>query len=687
MKKIFGLLLISVVLISCKSKKAPETIIEKPVLAIENGQMTPEVLWGMGRITEMAVSPDGQTVIFGVRYFDIAENKGNTDVYSVKIDGSDMKQIIRTETSEFNLAWRSDGKKIAYVSGGQMWETNPDGTHPKQISDIEGGIEGFKYAPDMTKIVFVKAVKVEQTAKDIYPDLDKTTGLVYDDLMYRHWDTWSDGTVPHVFVADYNGNAIANEIDVIEGEPFEAPMRPHGGMEQINWSPDSKTIAYTCRKLTGKAYALSTNSDIFLYNIENKTTVNISNDSKGYDWNPVFSPDGKKIAWESMERDGYESDKLRLMVYDLDAKTTTQYIKNWEESVTNLLWSQDANTIYFISNYHATSCIYGVDLMTDSLFEIAGGQADFVGLALAGNKLVGMKQTTQLPTDLYTIDLQSKTENQITFVNKDVLDQLKPVDVKERWTKTTDNKQMLSWVVYPPDFDSTKTYPVVMFCAGGPQNAVSQFFSYRWNFRLMASQGYIVIAPNRRGVPGFGKEWIEQISGDYGGQNMKDYLSAIDDIAKEKYVNKDALGCVGASYGGFSVYWLAGHHEKRFKAFIAHNGMFNIEQHAMETEEMWFPKWDQGGLPWDKNPVVQRTLATSPHKFVDKWDTPIMVVVGQKDYRIPYSQGLAAYNAAVLHNIPAELLVFEDENHWVLKPQNGILWQRRFFNFLDTYLK
>jgi dipeptidyl aminopeptidase/acylaminoacyl peptidase len=489
-------------------------------------------------------------------------------------------------------------------------------------------------------------------------------------------------------VADFKNGKLENIVDLLEGEPFESPMKPFGGVEQLDWTPDGKTIAYTCRKKTGKEYALSTNSDIYFYNVESKKTENKTEGMMGYDINPTFSPDGKYMAWESMERDGYEADKTRLFVLNVETGEKTDYSTGFDQSSTNLSWAADSKTLYFVSCWHALTQLYRLDLATKKINQITSGVHDYAFVAEAGNKLVGMKHSMSQPDEIYAIDPQTGAETALTAVNKPILDQLALAKVEERWIKTTDNKEMLTWVVYPPHFDPSKKYPTILFCEGGPQSTVSQFWSYRWNFQQMAANGYIIVAPNRRGLPSFGQEWLEQISGDYGGQNMKDYLSAIDAVAKEPYVDKDKLGCVGASYGGFSVYWLAGHHEKRFKAFIAHDGMFNLEQQYLETEEMWFVNWDLGGPYWDRqNKIAQRSYANSPHLFVDKWDTPILVIHGEKDYRILASQGMAAYNAAVLRGVPAQLLIFPEENHWVLQPQNGILWQRVFKGWLDKYLK
>ena len=696
MKKILVLVMgISLALSACGPKNGTETtdsgLIGKKDLKLQSDLMTPEVLWSFGRVSEPVVSPDGSKILYGVSYYSVPENKGNRELFVMNIDGSDNKQITKTKKSESNATWSVDGKKIFYTcacSGDfQLWMMDSDGQNPVQVSMIEGGITGYKFSQDGKKILFSGEVKIDKTVNEIYPDLDKADARIITDHMYRHWDTWND-TYSHVFVADFDGKALNNITDILDGERFDSPVKPFGGMEEIAWSPDGKDIAYTSRKKVGLAYTLSTNSDIYVYNIESKTITNLSEGMMGYDRVPVYSNDGKKIAWESMERDGYEADKVRLIVYDFASKEKKDYSRNFDQNVGQLVWSKDDKKIYFISDFHAREQIYELNLESSQYMAVTKGDFDYVGFALAGERLIGSKQSMTYPAEIYSVNISDGSEKQLTFEDKPILDQLALAKVEERWIKTTDNKEMLVWVIYPPHFDPAKKYPALLYCQGGPQSTVSQFFSYRWNFQIMAANGYIIVAPNRRGLPGFGQAWNEEISGDYSGQNMKDYLSAIDEVSKEPYVNKDKLGAVGASYGGFSIFWLAGNHNKRFKAFIAHDGIFNLESMYLETDEMWFVNWDLGGPYWDKNnKTAQRSYANSPHRFVDKWDTPIMIVQGAKDFRVPEAQGMTAFNAAILRKIPAKLLYFPEENHWVLSPQNGILWQREFFGWLDKYLK
>ena len=670
-----------------------KNLIGKSDIRIKDGRMTPEALWAMGRIGGMNVSPDGKRVVYTVAYYSVPENKSNREVFVMNADGSDNKQITKTGFAENEAVWIKGGTKIAFLcnesGSSQLWEMNPDGTDRKRLSDYDKDIEGFAFSPDEKKVLFISQVKTVNSTADKYPDLDKATGVIITDLMYKHWDEWVT-TAPHPFVADFDGKSISNPVDVMEGELFESPMKPFGGIEQLAWNTTSDKIAYTSRKKTGKEYAISTNSDIYVYDLNTKQTTNITEENKGYDTNPTYSPDGKSIAWLSMERDGYEADQNRLMVMNLETGEKTFVSKDFDSNVDSYCWSADCERIYFTGVWHGESQVYQIDLANgNKITPLTEGMYDYASVALLGDKLIAQRHSMSMGDEIYSIDLTGDhTVTQLTFENKHIYDQLTMGKVEERWMKTTDGKQMLTWVIYPPQVDPNKKYPTLLFCEGGPQSPVSQFWSYRWNFQIMAANDYIIVAPNRRGLPGFGLEWNEAVSGDYGGQCMKDYFTAIDEVAKEPYVNKDRLGCVGASFGGFSVYWLAGHHDKRFKAFIAHDGIFNMEMQYLETEEMWFANWDMGGAYWEKqNATAQRTFANSPHKFVDKWDTPILCIHGEKDYRILANQGMAAFNAAVLRGVPAELLIYPDENHWVLKPQNGVLWQRTFFEWLDMWLK
>ncbi len=656
-------------------------------LKLSSDVMTPEVLWAFGRIGSVRLSPDGTRAVYDVTYFNKEENRAYTDLYVMTLNDGKTTRLTDTDCNEAEPAWTPDGKHITYIAKGQLWEMNPDGTSPRRVTDIEGGINGYLYAPDMSKIVYLKDVRLEPTVQDLHPDLPKANARIINDQFYRHWNDWVEAYT-HLFVAGYTpGRQITAGKDILDGEHWESPVRPWGGTEQLAWTPDSKQLIYTCRKKTGVEYASSTNTDLYAYHTETGATVNLTEGMAGYDKNPVVSPDGQHLAWESMERDGYEADKIRLFVMNLRTGEKRDYSKGFDQNAEGLKWG-DNQTVWFISDCHATDEIYSLDLVSGKIRKHTEGVHNYTSVIPNGDHLIATKISMSKPAEIYRVDPATGKDTELSFVNKHLLDQLTMGKVEKRWVKTTDGKKMLVWMIYPPHFDASKKYPALLYCEGGPQSTVSQFWSYRWNFQQMAANGYIIVAPNRRGLPGFGQEWLEQISGDYSGQNIKDYLSAIDDAKREPYIDADRLGCVGASYGGYSVYYLAGHHDKRFKAFIAHCGIFDLKMQYYTTEEMWFANWDMGGAPWDKgNKVAQRTFANSPDLFAGKWDTPILVIHGQKDFRIDVSQGMAAFNVARMRGIPAQYLYFPEECHWVTGCQDGILWQRTFKAWLDKWLK
>ncbi len=703
-----------------KGKIPENTYIGRQEIKIENGLLSPESLWAMGRVGGYSVSPDGKKIVYTVAYYSVKENKSHRVIYIMNADGTDNKCITTSSKSEGDPTWIENGTKIAYLSSengsSQIWTMDIDGTSKRMISGTNKEIDAFSISPDGKHILFIAQIPYNGSVKkgnELYKDLSKTTGLIVTDVMHKHWDEWVT-TIPHPFLADFAEGIMSNVKDIMQGEPYESPLKPFGGIEQLCWSPDSKRIAYTSKKMTGLEYATSTDSDIYEYNLETGETINLCKPANyvrskvtltesfkdqavnakkkedlnmGYDVNPQYSANGRYISWLSMERDGYESDRNRLCLLDRNTGKKIYVTESFLSNVDDYCWAPDSKTLYFVGTWHGTTQIYSTNLKSE-VKKITEGVHDYTSVSMFGKNLIASRHSMSAPDDIYSINIKNGLATPLTFENKQILDQLTMGKVEERWSKTTDGKDMLSWVVYPPHFDPSKKYPTLLFCEGGPQSPVSQFWSYRWNLQIMAANGYIVIAPNRRGLPGFGMDWLEEISGDYAGQCMKDYLTAIDDICKESYVDKDRLGCVGASFGGYSVYWLAGNHNKRFKVFIAHDGIFNISEQYVETEELWFTNWDLGGAFWMKNnATVQNTYSHSPHLYVDKWDTPILCVHGEKDYRILASQGEAAFNAARLRGIPAELLLYPDENHWVLKPQNGILWQRTFFDWLDRWLK
>ena len=668
-----------------QNDKAPIT---KPEITIEGGRFTPEALWAMGRINSVIPNEATGEIAYTVSYYSVAENRSTSWIRVCQPTTSNLSPDGLKLMREFighSPAWHNN--QLCYInSHGQVVIGD------KVLTGFDKEIEGFLLSPQGDKIILIAQVKTIPSTADKHPDLPLASGRVIDDLMYKHWDEWTE-TAPHPFLCDLSPNSlsatspkIVNCVDLLEGTPYESPMKPFGGVEQLAWSPDGKQIAYTCRKKSGLDYAVSTNSDIYLYDLATGMHTNLTEGNGGYDTNPSYSPDGQWIAWQSMERDGYESDENRLMIQNLQTGEKRFLTHGMETNVDAYYW-KDNSSLIFSAVWHATSMLYQVNLQGERQC-LTTGQYDYVPGGNIGDTYYCLRHSMREANEIYAFEAKSDVK-QLTHENANIYSQIEMGTVVPRWQKTTDGKDMLTWIIYPPHFDPSKKYPTLLYCEGGPQSPVSQFWSFRWNFMMMAANDYIIVAPNRRGLPGFGNEWNEQISGDYGGQCMKDYLSAIDEFVKsEPYVDKDRLGCVGASFGGFSVYWLAGHHDKRFKAFIAHDGIFNMEMQYLETEEKWFANWDMGGAYWDKqNKIAQRTFASSPHLFVDKWDAPILCIHGEKDYRILANQSMAAFDAAKMRGVDAQLLIFPDENHWVLKPQNGILWQRTFFAWLDKYLK
>ncbi|MBO4642521.1 MAG: S9 family peptidase [Bacteroidaceae bacterium] len=726
---------------SCEQTNKTEGFIGRNDITLQSDTMTPEALWAMGRIGSYAASPDGTHIAYQMTYYSVEENRSHTVLWMMNADGSENRMLTTAAKSESDPAWLDNGR-LAFLTEGEVWTMDADGKNRKQITQTDGSVDGFLFSPDGKKVILIKSVPYHEIIQERPADLPKSTGRVITDLMYRHWDHYVE-SIPHPFVLDL---ASGEEFDILEGEPYECPMEPFGGIEQLAWSPDSKFIAFTCRTKTGLEYSISTDSDIYLYDVEahdlnnHEHTKNLCKEfrefgicgcyewpyhgdgggidptktmkfqeinsekyiglNNGYDFNPKFSPDGKYVAWLSMERAGYEADRQRLCVCDLQTGKKRYVTESFDSNVDDFCWDHDSHTLYYIGVWHATVNLYCTNLEGE-VTQLTNEWADWGSLQMLndGKRLLMERHSFLAPADLYVVDPNSKEYDeegniaivqQITNVNKDILDQLGKPSVDQRWVKTTDGQEMLYWIIQPPHFDPNKKYPTLLFCEGGPQSPVSQFWSYRWNFFIMASQGYVVIAPNRRGLPGFGQEWLEEISGDWTGQCMKDYLTAIDDACDQlPYVDRDHLGAVGASFGGFSVYYLAGHHERRFKCFISHDGAFNLEAMYTETEENWFSNWEYDDAYWNKDQTdrARKTYENSPHHFVDKWDTPILCIHGEKDYRINATQGMSAFNAARMRGIEAELLLYPDENHWVLKPQNGILWQRTFFSWLDRWLK
>lgn len=713
--------LVAAALLLCGMTTHASDMIGKNNIQLSSDLMTPEALWAMGRIGTAASSPDGKQVVYQVSYYSVKLNKSHTVLYIQPAKSGQKPTLLTTDDkSESDPAWIDNGTRIAFLRNGQIWSMKADGTDRRQMTDSKTDIEGFRFSPDGSKVILIKSLPYHGSIQKNPDDLPLASGRLVTDMNYRHWDHYVE-SIAHPFVANVENGKINDGKDVLEGEPYESPLAPFGGIEQLAWSPDSKTVAYTCRKKEGVQYAISTDADIYLYDVATGKTRNICKPEGyvepkidatksmrnqavnkqdgdmhvGYDVNPKFSPDGQYLAWQSMQHNGYESDRNRLCVMNLATGEQKYVTESFDSSVDDYCWSNDSKHLYFLGCWHACIMVYQTDL-TGAVKQLTNGWYDFGSLQMLGNtkQLLVTRHSMLRPDDLYVLTPSKKEKKsnlaQITEENSEILKQLADPTIQQRWVKTTDGKQELVWIILPPHFDANKKYPTLLYCEGGPQSPVSQFWSYRWNFYIMASHGYVIVAPNRRGLGGFGSEWNEEISGDWTGQCMNDYLSAIDDAAANlPFVDKDRMGAVGASFGGFSVYYLAGHHNKRFKCFISHDGAFNLQSMYTDTEEAWFSNWEYDDAYWNKDQTAnaKKTYENSPHLAVDKWDTPILCIHGEKDYRINANQGMGAFNAARMRGIPAELLIFPDENHWVLKPQNGILWQRTFFNWLDRWLK
>jgi dipeptidyl aminopeptidase/acylaminoacyl peptidase len=667
----------------------PFLLLTCAVLPAQDTLLTPEALWKIGRVTLFDVSPDDSLVLFGVSYTDFEANSSKLDLYTIRLDGGskgEPQRLTQSPQSEYNAKYRPDGKKIGFLRGGKMWEMDPGGGNERQVSEL--AMNGFAWSPDGSKILFTADLTYPQAADALKEGLPKTTGRLYDDLLVRHWDSWSDDQFQNIFYIGYQDGKLSGEPVNIQNEPFDAPLKPFGGMDQVQWSPDGKKIAYTCKKVSGKEAAVGTNSDVYLYDLETGQTENISEGMPGYDMEPVFSPNGRFLAWNSQEKPGYEADRMRVFIKDLKTGERWEMTTTMDQNAHHPRWSPAGDRIFFLSEFQGVSEIWSVNFGEGGRLEKRSiGFNDYLQLIpTRKGTMAVLRGSMSYPAEIYRFVPETGIARQITFTNKEFLENVKLGNVAKRIITTSDNQRMHSWVVYPPGFDPEKKYPAILYCQGGPQSMVSQSWSYRWNLQLFAARGYIVIAPNRRGLPGFGQAWNDAIGGDWGGRALQDLLNAIDDIAKEPYVDTERLAAMGASYGGYSVYWLAGNHQKRFKALISHCGVFNLESFYGSTEELFFVNKDLGGPFW-QDPAPETYLRDSPHRYVRNWDAPLLVIHNERDYRVPLEQGLQAYTAARLMDVPSRLLVFPDENHFVLKPQNAVLWHRTMLDWLDKHLK
>ena len=654
--------------------------------------MTPELLWDLKRIGNIQVSPDYQKVLFSQRTYNLEDNRGSSEYFILDLKTKSISKVEGLSKKAQNVVWRPDGKKLSFMTSNErfstIYEVGFDGAEPKKISNLNLVINEFKYAGNGQRILFTSDVKLDKFhSTELSSDLGKSNAKVYDDLMYRHWSSYATGSYSHVFFTVVDAGLVAGKgIDIMPDEKYDVPLKPFGGLEQVTFSADGRDIAYTCKKSTGKDYALSTNSDIYVYNTSSRETVNLTDGNLGYDTNPLYSKDGKYLAWLSMKTPGFESDKNDIILYNIQSKEKRNLTEAIDLTVSEFIWDDNTEYIYFRASIQGTYQIFKLNIQTLEYSSLTTGDHNYTSLAFAGDKIIGGKQSMNRPTDIYGVKIKNSVEDQLTDVNKAVYDKIQIGKIEKRWVKTTDDKKELVWVIYPPNFDPNKKYPALLYCQGGPQSAVSQFFSYRWNFQLMAANGYIIIAPNRRGLPGFGQEWNDAISMDWGGQAMADYLAAVDELKKEPFIDEKRIGAVGASYGGYSVYYLAGIHDQRFSCFVSHCGLFNLESWYGTTEELFFANHDIGGSYYSNNlPELYRK--NSPHRKVNDWNTPMLIFQGEKDYRVPMGQGLEAFQALQLKNIPSRLVLFPDENHWVLSPQNGVFWHRQFYDWLDKYLK
>lgn len=650
--------------------------------------MTSEKLLQVKRLSGFKISNDGNKIVYGISIPDLEANSSKTQLYIMNSDGKESKQLTTNGTYNGQPVWTADSKSIYFLSNRsgsmQAWQIELRGGEAKQITNIEDGISNFSVSPDGKKFAFTQEIKLDENIHDKYKDLPKAKAYVYDKLPVRHWDEWIDDKFSHLFIMDVNTKELT---DIMLNEKFDTPLKPFGGSEQIAWSPDSKEIAYTSRKVVN--YAFSTNSDIYIYNLADKTTKNISEGMNGYDLQPIYSPDGSKIAFLSQERAGFESDRIRLMIYDRNSKKIEELTKDLDQWVHNPVWSHDSKSIYFTAgNFEGSSQIYSINVLDGKFKIISKGLYNWGDQGIDANEtdIFVTRRNYNRPSEIYSISLENNTDKQISHLNDDLFAGIEECTFEAKWVKSSDGSKVHTWVIYPPNFDKNKKYPLITYCQGGPQQAVDLFFSYGWNFLLMASEGYVIVAPNRRGCPGFGQDWVDAMSKDYGGKPMQDILAATDAMANEKYIDKNKMSAIGASAGGYTVFWLAGNHENRFSAFVSHCGMFDMVSKYGSTEELFFPNWDNGGPYWEKK-SKSFYEKHSPHVYADKWNTPILIITGEKDYRVPYTQSLEAFTVAQSKGIPSKLISYPNENHWVMHPQEQLLWNREFFEFLDKYCK
>ena len=676
-------------------------------------RMTPELLWKLGRLGEAAVSPDGAKIVYTVRRYELAEDAGKSTLHLIDANAA-HSEIIKDWKSISSVQWAltSNGPKVFFigmagkeennedepnaqdeeiVEAPQAWSLDPANGNTLQLTNVEGGISNLKVSPTGKHLAFTLDVKLDDEVVDLYPDLPKADARIIDGLMYRHWNAWHDFKYSHLHVAEIQGDGTAGEpIDLMPKVKADCPVPPFGGSEQFNWSPDGKEIAYTLKNV--RDWAQSTDSDVYTVDVANPTnTKNLTKGMTGYDNNPVYSPDGKYLAFHSMERPSFEADRNRIMVLNRESGQMRDATAGLDQTAHDATWSLDSKSLYFVSEHRGTNQIFKADLDSQGATQVSEGRFNWtlIDLLPDGDHALVSKMNMLRPKELAVVNLTDATNKVISHINDEIYKSLELPEIEERWVNATDGKKIHCWVIHPPDFDASvkRRWPMITYCQGGPQGQIGQWFSYRWNFHLMAAQGYVVVAPNRRGLPGFGREWNDQISGDWGGQAMKDLLSATDEMMREPYVDPKRVAAIGASFGGYTVYWMMGNHNNRFCTMISHCGVFNLESMYGSTEELFFVNWDLGGPYWKSDDVQNEYNQFSPNRFIGKWDTPLLVIHGEKDFRVPVNQGMEAFTAAQVQGIPSRFLYYPNEGHWVLKPQNGVLWHRVFFDWLDRYCK